>query len=328
MELDNRTGFAARLFSGNIGDGLKGAWVVARATFHLADGVLTPAAADARWPVFVQPVATDLGVFPADEYPFRRGCELVIAGEARAASPVTELVLRARVGDFTDTIVVVGDRVWLPGAAGLVPSDPQPFIAMPLTWERCFGGASTRNGLPAHHPLNPRGRGFYASEECAEGGPLPNFEDPAARITRWTDQPLPVGWGPVENAVTWQLAELARARVRRGQYDVPSVADSVGLGLALNPTASTPRNVMPALSAGDPVEVTGLAPTPIRFAVPDLALRLRCVVGDRVREHGLRYSGLWLFASHGLVVLTLRAAFSYRLRRAEARTATLWSEAP
>jgi hypothetical protein len=323
MEFTNHTPYAARLFTGTIGEDLKGAWVVARATCRWTAASPELVAADDAWPVFVQPVKTDVGVFPSDEFPYRRGCELVITGTVRSPTAVPRLTIEARVGDFTDRIAVVGDRVWRREPGGFVASDPTPFTEMPMDWARSFGGESSVHGLPSAYALNPVGRGFNASAEVAEGTPLPNFEDPAAPIERWDDCPLPVGWGPIENAAAWQVADFARDRAARGVRDDPSPEEMVDLGMSLNPTASPPRLVLPRLQGGDGVHIVGLERAPIRFTVPDLRLRIRATVGAQVIERTLAYSGLWVFAPHGLAVLTLRAAFSYATRVEETRVATL-----
>jgi hypothetical protein len=323
MELDNQTPYTARLFSGNIGDGVKGAWVVARATFRLDRSIAALVPAADAWPIFVKPVATDVGVFPSDEYPYRRGCELVITGVVRAAQPTREVLLTARVGDFNDRLLVLGDRVWVRGDHGLHPSEPRPFTELPLTWAHAYGGAASFRGIDSYHPLNPKGRGRYADEASAEGAPLPNLEDPAARITRWSDAPMPVGWGPVENAASWQLADFARNRAARGEDRSPTAEEMADLGMALNPTACVPRLVMPELEGGASVQITGLDATPLRFVVPSLALRVRATAGARRTERRLAYTGLWVLAAHDLVVLTLRAAFSYGVRAEERRTAVL-----
>src|SRR5512142_2515926 len=80
--------------------------------------------------------------------PKARG-EFLVTGSAfpPGGKPAIACAPRAVVGGVEKTLRVVGDRFWQDG----VPTDPVPFQAMPLGWERTFGG-------PGHAP-NPLGKG-------------------------------------------------------------------------------------------------------------------------------------------------------------------------
>ena len=97
---------------------------------------------------------------------------------------------RAQVGQLDKTLRVTGDRFWKDG----VPSAPEPFGTMPITWDRAFGGPS--------HAFNPLGRGAdILRTERGEFQPLPNIEDPDAPIRSPSDRPPPAGFGPYD--LTW-----------------------------------------------------------------------------------------------------------------------------
>lgn len=106
------------------------------------------------------------------------------------------------VGAVERSLLVFGDRAW--DALGGM-SEPSPFLAMPLRWERAFGGPD--------HPLNPVGRGL-AAVETGQGRvrALPNLEDPAHRVTSPDDRPPPACFAPLHPA--WP-ARLDRS----GTYD-------------------------------------------------------------------------------------------------------------
>ncbi len=93
-------------------------------------------------------------------------------GVARAACQV-----RVRFGAIDKTLYVVGDRRWESGAM----TSPEPFVEMPVTWDRAFGGEG--------YPQNPVGKGFNAKE----GAPLPNVELPSRMIRGIADRPPAVG---------------------------------------------------------------------------------------------------------------------------------------
>ncbi|MGK0228504.1 MAG: hypothetical protein ACI9US_001162 [Gammaproteobacteria bacterium] len=95
------------------------------------------------------------------------------------------------IGDRKKTLRVIGDRIWLKDKERIKSSGPQPFTSMPLTAENSFGGP----GFEA----NPFGKGFEPQVQ-PNGGThwaLPNLEDPVRLINNHTDQPAPVGFGPL-----------------------------------------------------------------------------------------------------------------------------------
>lgn len=96
-----------------------------------------------------------------------------------------------RFGELHRELAVVGDRRWSRG----VPTAPEPFERMPLTWERAFGG----QGFSA----NPRGRGV-------DGKRLPNLERPGALVTSPEARPEPVAFAPVPRESAARMTKLGR----------------------------------------------------------------------------------------------------------------------
>jgi hypothetical protein len=96
-------------------------------------------------------------------------------------------------------VVVVGERVWVRGAGGMVMTRPQAFEKIPLVWERAFGGWDRTAGTPERphfEPRNPVGTGFRSHNGTFEEGVrLPNVEDPANRITSYGQVVPPAGFG-------------------------------------------------------------------------------------------------------------------------------------
>jgi hypothetical protein len=137
------------------------------------------------------------------------------------------------VGDVTRRLRATGDRVWEgePGENARI-GPPEPFVELPMTWARAFGGAARVELDPGSfvelaHPLNAEGRGHDHVTEAVEMGkalscpegfprfdpvrPLPNIEDPDAPVAAWSDEPLPVCWAPVPMS-SGMLAERLRRR--------------------------------------------------------------------------------------------------------------------
>lgn len=125
---------------------------------------------------------------------------------APAGRPATSLRVSVAVGKHRCSLLVLGDRRWLPGSGhSMGLSKPQPFTELPLGWERAFGGPG--------FPYNPIGKGYGAAlSNDPERLALPNIEDPDNLIRSPQDTPLPVGFDRVEPTWEPRLSQL-------GTYD-------------------------------------------------------------------------------------------------------------
>ncbi|MCM5680087.1 DUF2169 domain-containing protein [Schlegelella sp. S2-27] len=216
-QLDNRTPFAADRAWVRDRDGTE-IWLVAvKASFTLQpDGRLK--VADEQPPVTQaprhngKPGGSSLQ-YDTDLPRTRLTTDVILNGCAHAprAEPVASLDVGLAVGPVVKMLRVFGDRIW----QGRSMSSPRPFTAMPLVYERAYGGRDARAGTPEAPSLdvrNPVGTGWIEAAEHADGTPLPNVEDPRALIRHWNDRPAPAGFGAI--ACHWQpRASLA------GTYD-------------------------------------------------------------------------------------------------------------
>src|SRR5262249_26571503 len=138
--------------------------------------------------------------YEADSSPPKLGTDVVLVGQAHSDRPVTELDVGLQVGPVRKVLRVFGDRVWYRGPLGWSPTAPRPFRAVPLTYERAFGGEDAAGpDKPQREDRNPVGTGFVGSggTERIDHLPLPNLEDPANLISSPGDRPAPVGVGYV-----------------------------------------------------------------------------------------------------------------------------------
>ncbi|MFT6308408.1 MAG: hypothetical protein ACJA0Z_003581 [Halioglobus sp.] len=124
---------------------------------------------------------------------FKPRTDLLLVGTCYAPdqTPTDSCNVTVGIGDRKKTLGVIGDRFWLKDRGRIVASAPQPFNSMSLAAENSFGGP----GFEA----NPFGKGFQPQVQ-PNGGKrwaLPNVEDPMRLINTNTDQPAPVGFGPV-----------------------------------------------------------------------------------------------------------------------------------
>ncbi len=326
MKLINNTDLQARLFTGALSEYVNGGWVVARRTYALpagGGGELAPSAD--QWPVFSEPLKTQLGVFPADDYPFRSQAELVVVGSARPRRPVPHMELKLTVGAFASRIIVVGNRRWIKRGSDLVASGPEPFVEMDLGLKNAFGGITEYEGMAFPHPLNPEGKGFHLTAEQAVGTPLPNIERPDCLIRSWSDQPMVATWGPIAgSSQSWQMAQWIWRRTRDSKKPLEE-EEIAKKARTLHQSAASPPMLLEEMRPGDPVQLD-LGPEKIDFRVPALSAVVRDRVGNRLGRRVLGMSGIWVIVPKRLVVITWIARFKYSLRKGEDRTAVLGME--
>jgi hypothetical protein len=209
----NTTGMPAGLTVATDKDGRDHCVVVVKGTFEVgADG--NPRPAEDQEPLVFTDVhygdpETSSLKYECEFAPFKPRADVIINGQAVSPNgkPLEELTVALEVGGARKEVRVVGDRHWQAGILGFMASDPTPFVAMPLIYERAFGGADLTHKNPKYHGAEVRntvGVGFHKNPDSLtiDGQPLPNLEDPAYPIRVWSDTPPPVGFGSLGR--NWQ----------------------------------------------------------------------------------------------------------------------------
>jgi hypothetical protein len=188
------------------------------------------------------------------------------------------------VGPIQKVLRVFGDRFW--GRSGML-SGPQPFVTMPVTYDRAFGGrdpASPNPDVDWYWP-NPVGTGFAVSDRALTAIRVWNVEYPDDPIRSWKARPKPAGFGAI--GPNWQ----DRAKFA-GTYDDAWAKERQ----PLLPVDFDPRyfQAVPLdqqaprfLSGGEPVSLQNLTPSGrLQFALPTMDIRweTRFADGER-RQH-------------------------------------------
>jgi hypothetical protein len=180
--------------------------------------------------------------------------DVLVRGSARALRGATAVLeTGVRVGAARKAVRVVGDRRILVGADGALSfSSPEPFVEMPLVWDRAYGGRDRRAeqlfasreprerfGGPGEadlwrlakvlYPRNGAGRGYYLDQERGrlDGAAAPNLEDPTDPVTPdrllsttttdWIDRPVAACYEPIDVFTFPRAAFLVRPA-----FDPPS----------------------------------------------------------------------------------------------------------
>jgi hypothetical protein len=274
MELINLTPFAADRVIVMDGTGCEMLVVLVKATFALDGGA--PVLAEQQDAIvmadeYLSEPGTSSLRRAAETSLFKPSADVVVTGSAhtqrnRRTEALVVLDIASRV---RKAVQVHGDRVW-EGRIGGGISPPQAFLSLPLVYERAFGGVDTSTQPAESWPANPVGVGFRAKASKAPraGAPLPNLEDLRNPISRSTDRPSSLCFGPI--APGW-----ASRRVYAGTYDAAWQRDRLPFPPAdFDPRFSHPvpaDQVLPGyLMGGEQVAITCVRPEGggYRFALP------------------------------------------------------------
>lgn len=322
MLLINRTPLPAAIVPNAGDDDSIVALLVVAATFDIAPDRLR--FSDEQRPLRLEPEVPLIG----DGYLTKAGTSVNAEGFVYAAGGSS---VRADatllVGEEQRTVAAIGPRTWreLPAGGGLVPTHPQPFDRVAMTWENAYGGAvlhptrvhklAGEEAILPEHPEafaeNMDGKGFYTELGGAIDAPLPELEDPARFIEKWDDRPDPVCFAP------YPMHGGLRARFLMEK----DVVDFTRHPHVLSRAA--PFTTFGEIPFGTRVALTGMRPggAALAFHVPPPPVTADILVGPRHRRLELYVDAIDIDAEAAQVRVAYRALFSYPLVRYEQRTA-------
>jgi hypothetical protein len=283
LQLKNGTPFKGTIMLMPDPDGIDSLYTVVKGTFTLGERV---ALADEQLPVAVEqqyhgdPFTSSIRV-PSDVSLMKPGTDVLLLGSAHAPGghPTTQMDVSLVVGPLRKRVRVLGNRVWRSNGPGYSITPPEPFQAMPLVWERAFGGTDRTKSETREELRNPVGVGFRApdGEKPLDGLRLPNLEDPAELISSWKQTPPPACFAPI--GAHWEPR-----RSYAGTYDerwqqeraphLPTDFDPRFFQLAPPGLVATGY-----LKGGEPVEVHGATRSGVlRFRLPVVQLSITYVL--------------------------------------------------
>lgn len=225
-----------------------------------------------------------------DFAPRKQRCDVLVNGSACApgGQAVTRMRVSLRIGPIDKQADVYGDRVWQAGLTGISASSPQPFVRVPVSYDRAFGGVDQCSEDAAEHDaylLNPAGRGWHKHLKNAwvDGTPLPNIESINESVSFPTDACQPVAFGPLGRG--WpQRARFAGTYDQRWLDDVfpflPADFDERYY------QAAPEDQQMPIPHGPLTVELGGFTPDGLRaFVLPHFEAPVSIVTRQGEREH-------------------------------------------
>ncbi|MCF6324604.1 MAG: DUF2169 domain-containing protein [Gammaproteobacteria bacterium] len=310
LQLHNSTPFAASMAFFPDEKAVDTLYLTVRATFNigaqwtLAEEQLPPLEGDEYWG---EPGESSVK-YGSDYHLGKLRSDIVMLGDAYTpdGKEVRELDVSLSVGEAHKNIRIFGDREWQGGCI----TAAQPFTAMPLIYEKAFGGGHfVDEVVVAAEARNPVGCGFSGGRKVAEmdGEPLPNLEDPNDLITRFDQQPEPACFGAV--ASHW----ASRAQYA-GTYDEPWQASRapylpVDFDKRFFNTAH-PDLIYPGfLKGGEPVSITHMHPAgAINFEVPYIKLNAEVAMVDEIKRPAFNLETLIIEPNQLTLGMVWRAA--------------------
>jgi hypothetical protein len=235
--------------------------------------------------------------------------DVVINGRAHspAGRRVGEVMVELQAADIRKRLVVRGDRRRL--ILGIA-SSPEPFVAMPIVYERAYGGCETRTRNPGRnqlHPFNPVGVGFrgVCSADASVKTDFPNVEYAGSRSH--TARKSPAGFGAIARA--W-----SPRRELGGTYNSAWLATQ----WPLPPhdfderyyQAAPPDQQSRTVRGGTEFRLVNLTEDgEWRFQLPDVTLPVRLFYDNRRRDEvRLRTDTVWIGPDDRLLFLSQRLA--------------------
>src|SRR5690606_12453049 len=126
------------------------------------------------------------------------GVDVLAIGSAAGDGRTQTSAVSLRIGDWSSSAVVFGDRSWRRSMLRWTMTDPRPFSTMPVAWTTAFGGVARHDDVPMPHQGNQHGKGYLIDVDASvEGSPLPNIEDPAELLTQPGQTVAPFGFAPL-----------------------------------------------------------------------------------------------------------------------------------
>jgi hypothetical protein len=214
MNLLNATQLRADYTMGMQPDGRELLVVVAKGTFTILSPGGDPKLAEEQAPLVTADVFTGEPGFSAPLYesdyaPRKPRCDVLLNGSAHAPSgkPTERVTVSLQVGSLMKSFDVVGNRVWKAGVLSMAASSPEPFKAMPISYNNAFGGVDKAQEDTLewrYYPLNHAGVGYHkhSSAKAIQGKPLPNTEERGSKISNPAGNYRPMAFGSVGRS--WQ----------------------------------------------------------------------------------------------------------------------------
>ena len=230
--------------------------------------------------------------------------DLIVTGSARAhgGAAVRHMnVTLSYAGRALKRLRVFGDRVWDRGITGWLLSDPLPFVAMPVTYSRAYGGRDDQSG----EGRNPIGTGYVTRLDSSFAGRrAPNVESVHEPISAPTDRPAPCGIGVVGRASQPRIAYAGTYDDQWLEHRFPLLPED--FDDRFNQTVDRAQWV-PRPHGGEEIRIEGMSERgTISIVLPPCTLMVGLHFRDRSEEKPMDLDSVFVDTDNEALTLTWR----------------------
>lgn len=213
MELVNKTAMVAGYTLGMDASGREQVVVVVKGTFSIPEArgeqpeLLAMQVPLIEADVFTGEPGVSALLLDVDYAPVKRHCDVTLIGTAYApnARRVDKVLVGFKVGTLSKTLNIMAERVWMQTGEAYTPSNAEPFISRPITYDIAYGGVdrfSDDNALHMPYWENPVGVGYHhvMDENLIVGTPAPSTEEPDNPVVKPDGHYKPMSLGPVSRS--------------------------------------------------------------------------------------------------------------------------------
>ena len=209
MKLEHLTGMQTGYTMGLDKEGREHLVVCIKGTFDMPKDGAVPSLSKEQLPLveadtFTGDPGLSAPVYESDYAPVKPRCDVLLNGSAYSpgAEPATKVPVGLQFGRMNKSFNVVGDRFWESGLLGTKASRAMPFVRMPISYDRAFGGVDDSQqdtGKVRALMENPVGVGYhhYISSRTVDGRSLPNTETFRQPVAAPDKKYRPMSFGPI-----------------------------------------------------------------------------------------------------------------------------------
>jgi hypothetical protein len=210
MDFVNESGVEAGWTLGFERDGRELLVVAVKATYAIPDDPAEePVLADEQVPLteadeFTGEPGLSAMLYETDYAHRKPKCDVLLNGSAYAphAEPVKQVTVGISLGSITTSFNVVGNRVWDKTLLSICPTEPEPFLQMPISYDCAYGGVDVDEKDPDKcktYVDNPVGVGYYplTTGNGLIGKRLPNTSEIGKAVTSTNGKYKPMALGPI-----------------------------------------------------------------------------------------------------------------------------------
>ncbi len=204
-------------------------------------------------------------------------CDVLLNGSAYAPDgrPTKSVRVTMRVGRISKSFNVVGDRIWDRNIFSVKPTPHRPFIRMPISYDRAYGGVDKHPEKPEKiksYTKNPIGVGYhpYSKGKHLKGKPLPTTEETGKRVKSKNGNYVPMSFGPIGRNFEYRTPFAGTYDQKWLDHVAPFWPDDFDYRYF---QAAPPDQQIPHPKGGEPVILQNLTPEGLtKFLIPRVTM--------------------------------------------------------